>query len=106
MTNNQLDCFLYSTSLFNPVWSNENASRIKTTIGTEDYDNLMVVNVPTEWRQQLGVNYRWLEVALIGRGMPFYGSPIRPVHTGDYTNELYESAERFNEMSIAVYSKV
>lgn len=104
--NNKLDCYIHSTDLINPAWSDPPVSRVKTQIGGEEFSNLMIVNIPTEWRQASGTNYNWLEVGLIGRGMPFYGVPIRPTHNGDYANNGYDSAEKFNETTIATYSKV
>jgi len=100
-----LDMFLHSSDLFNSTWAQPSVSRIKTTILNEEFSNIMPINIPLEWRSMPGTNYNWLEWKLIGRGMPFYGVPIRPVHNGDYDNNGYDSSEMINDATIATYSR-
>lgn len=104
MVENRLRVFLHSDEYVLKPWTNILESRIKTNIGGVEYANEVSITVPRQWRYVTGADYAWTEVHDISRGMDFWARPIRPVHAGDYINNMYESAEQFNGGTIAHYS--
>lgn len=105
MVDNRLRVFVCSNDLVASPWLNAADSIIKTSILGVEYSNEMTVNVPRQWRYITGSDYAWTEMHEVARGMEFWARPIRPVHTDDYLNHGYESAELFNGLPIAKYAR-